>query len=236
MEKPFFSLVYITYGIWIFLLCMLCLSMDKGTMVVYLNGAHTSTFDLFFKWITVLGHGLWIIPLLLFSLFLSFRSGVFVALVGLTHGLFCALFKKVLFSGTPRPVAFFENKELLHFVEGVSVHHYNSFPSGHTATAFALAMAFTYILGKKSWIIPLSIIALLVGISRVYLLQHFMMDVLAGSILGVFSCLLSWQITQSLPDSKYPWMAFNLQGTAFRGLKISRQESRSISRTSSDSK
>lgn len=58
-----------------------------------------------------------------------------------------------------------------------------SFPSGHTAAAFAVAVAFA---GEPAGLGPLALLlATGIGLSRVYLGAHYPLDVAAGGILGV---------------------------------------------------
>lgn len=59
-----------------------------------------------------------------------------------------------------------------------------SFPSGHTASAFAFASA----VGRRTPLagIPLRMLAVLVGYSRVHTGVHFPGDVVAGALLGEF--------------------------------------------------
>lgn len=60
-----------------------------------------------------------------------------------------------------------------------------SFPSGHTAAAFALAIA---MFGAVPLLAPvLVVVAVLVGYARMYLGVHYPIDVLAGACIGVFT-------------------------------------------------
>ncbi len=58
-----------------------------------------------------------------------------------------------------------------------------SFPSGHTATAFATATVIALLHPRLR--IPAFALAALVGMSRIYLGVHFFFDVLAGAALGL---------------------------------------------------
>jgi membrane-associated phospholipid phosphatase len=60
-----------------------------------------------------------------------------------------------------------------------------SFPSGHTSQAFFTATLMTTFFHASPWVaLSLYIVALLVGITRMYVGAHYPRDVLAGAILG----------------------------------------------------
>jgi len=64
-----------------------------------------------------------------------------------------------------------------------------SFPSGHTAAAFGVAVAFA---GEPHGLGPGALLlATGIGLSRVYLGAHYPLDVAAGAVLGVFAGLAS---------------------------------------------
>jgi membrane-associated phospholipid phosphatase len=60
-----------------------------------------------------------------------------------------------------------------------------SFPSGHTSQAFFLATLLAQRFTPEPWVvIGLYFVALLVGLTRMYVGAHYPRDVLAGAILG----------------------------------------------------
>ena len=64
---------------------------------------------------------------------------------------------------------------------------YSSFPSGHTATIFAVATVLSNSYKEKKWVgIASYSLALLTGLSRVYDNEHWMSDVIAGAVLGTY--------------------------------------------------
>ena len=68
---------------------------------------------------------------------------------------------------------------------------HDSFPSGHTVTAFSLAVLFSYWSKNKALGPLFLLIAILVGYSRMYLSEHFFEDVTAGSVIG-FVITIAW--------------------------------------------
>lgn len=66
-------------------------------------------------------------------------------------------------------------------------------PSNHALNFFATAAFLTMAVRRRNWGIGLFTIAVLVGISRIYLGKHFPGQVLAGAVIGsLLGCLAAW--------------------------------------------
>jgi undecaprenyl-diphosphatase len=63
-----------------------------------------------------------------------------------------------------------------------------SFPSGHAAAAMSVAIV--YGVAFPAWAVPLLLLALLVGFSRVRLRVHYPSDVLVGQLIAVGTVIL----------------------------------------------
>jgi membrane-associated phospholipid phosphatase len=80
----------------------------------------------------------------------------------------------------------------------------NSFPSGHTASAFAAAASIYERQGAKAGI-PAFALAGLVGIARVKADKHYWYDVVAGAGIGLASGLLITRKPGSKAIAAVPW-------------------------------
>jgi membrane-associated phospholipid phosphatase len=189
-----FHRYFLSLSIGLFLILVIAsLLIPKGDDVLLINNNFTPFQDWFFRLITLLGDGLIFLPIIIILLFVRFQYALTFAVVGIANGIVISFLKRVVFTDLKRPIAFLDNS-LLHFVEGVSVHSSHSFPSGHTATAFAMAATFALCFKNKSWTTMLFCMALLVGYSRIYLLQHYLVDVTAGAIIGTVCTVLVMRI------------------------------------------
>lgn len=189
---------FIAFTVCLFLLFVYCTLFSKTTCFLQLNGKHFPALDRFFTFYTVLGDGL--MALLLFVGLLIGRrylQGIHVLMAFLSSGLVAQCIKQV--AHMPRPRTFLQPEQYSQFIDGVTRSGWASFPSGHTATAFAVATILSFYTRKKGLSLFYLSLAMGVGYSRIYLGQHFLEDVLAGAILGVF--FAAW-IYVSLPSLK----------------------------------
>jgi membrane-associated phospholipid phosphatase len=160
-----------------------------------LTASHSAFGNVFFRYWTHFGDGIFILALAAILAILK-RYFLSIGIVGgyLLSGLFAQLGKRLLHA--PRPKAFFESfGETVYQVPGVEVHMAGSFPSGHTASAFALAVFLILALPNRFLGMFFLISACLVGYSRIYLSQHFPVDVWAGAMIGTFSgVIVYWRL------------------------------------------
>jgi undecaprenyl-diphosphatase len=163
----------------------------KAKSFILLNPYHNKLLDLFFSKFTFLGDGLFVVILavILFFTLKTQRLPILILISYIVSGLLAQLLKHIF--NAPRPKVFFEPNAYQHFIDGVSIANYESFPSGHTTSAFALAFILAHSTNKKSFQIILLLLAIAVGYSRIYLGQHFLTDVLFGSFLGTFISALT---------------------------------------------
>ena len=62
---------------------------------------------------------------------------------------------------------------------------YYSFPSGHTASSFSVVSVVTFSQCPFYVIVPIFLVASIIGFSRVYLRVHYLTDVVVGFFLGI---------------------------------------------------
>jgi membrane-associated phospholipid phosphatase len=73
----------------------------------------------------------------------------------------------------------------LHYIDGLERHSNHSFPSGHTTAAFTYFTLLALAFNKRYIQVLAPLVAALVGLSRVYLGQHYLHDIVVGAVLGI---------------------------------------------------
>jgi membrane-associated phospholipid phosphatase len=174
----------------------------KGSLVIAINKLYNPTSNTFFKYYTNFGDGVtFAIVCLLLFVFGKMRWGIIGLLSFAISGGVAQFLKKVVFGAVPRPHTYFKNIYPLSTVDGVDVAYLYSFPSGHTITVFAMFSLLAFIGHKRNgWVTFCFLAAVLGGISRIYLAQHFTEDVMAGTLIGfVCSAVLFYWLDEKRP-------------------------------------
>lgn len=180
-------------GISTFFLC----SYKKTTIHLYLNQFVGNKFaNLFFYYITYLGDGTVAAFILLIILFYNMRLGIYCTSSFLSASIFSIILKKFFFDDANRPhfiFTYFERIKL-NTVEGVDLYIHNSFPSGHSTQAFAIFMCLAFVSRTQVMKFLLFALALFTALSRVYLSQHWLIDITAGSVIGTCFSVLFYYV------------------------------------------
>jgi membrane-associated phospholipid phosphatase len=173
------------------LLLGLSYGLGKENAFLLLNIDFGPSADYFFKYWTHTADGFVWVPITLLILFFKRKQLLLVISSIVFSTLFAQLSKNLLFKGNPRPALAITDHSLFHNVTGVELHSLNSFPSGHTTTAFTIFLLATLLIDKK-WILPVGLLyASLAGYSRIYLAQHFPIDVAGGIIAAILTIWIS---------------------------------------------
>lgn len=144
------------------------------------------------KFITFLGSAIVVIFITIFTLIVlkNKRIGLFMALDLIIITIFQYILKPIF--GRLRPLG-------INLIEETNY----SFPSGHSLTAMAFYGFIIYLIYKsnlkykKIYMIFLSVLILLIGLSRVYLGVHFITDVLGGFAFSLFYLIIFINITNN---------------------------------------
>jgi membrane-associated phospholipid phosphatase len=173
---------------------LLSFLMGKENAFLLLNGSLGNIADFFFYIWANAGDGFIWIPAFALTLMYKKKYIPFLLATIVWSTVITQSSKQFFFKSENRPTAVITNATLIHKVPGIEIYTTNSFPSGHTATAFSLFL-FCCFISTKKWIVPVGFAyALLGGYARIYVAQHFPLDVGAGIMVAYCSVILAWVI------------------------------------------
>jgi undecaprenyl-diphosphatase len=182
------------------------LHLDTALFLLIDNNFHFSLLNDNMRAVTNLGNG-WVVYwlVLLYVYYYNrqkFKESFFLLfLTQIVPGIIDIIIKKAV--NRPRPVV-----ALHSLIEEGKVHvnvlgrHLteNSFPSGHTVTAFSLAVALSYMFPEHKKVFY--ILAYVVAFSRVYDGEHYPLDVIAGGIIGYLFAKITLVLYKKIKNYK----------------------------------
>ena len=161
---------------------------DRFDQMRIVNNWHVFKLDYLFRGLTFAGELL--IPVLVIILFI-YKKRAWLKPFLFSYAISTLVvqgLKHIVFAAALRPYAYFKALDIpWYLVPGVEMNEYNSFPSGHTAAAWFCFMWIALYINNRWAGILMALLACGVGISRVYLFQHFPIDVAFGALIGI-SC------------------------------------------------
>ena len=172
---------------------------DEQALVWIAENVRCAVLDPFMKLYTQLGNTgmLFIVLGVLMLFFKQTRKAGLSALCAMLIGLVVVNFTIKPLVSRPRPWLVIEN-----FANLVPEHDPNSFPSGHTCAAFAAAMVWVRTLPQKRDRVIAAVMAVLMGLSRLYVGVHYPSDVLAGAVIGALCAWVIWKVYQSVEERR----------------------------------
>jgi len=177
-------------------------TMGKYSFFLLLNGNGGTWLDRIFHGWTYLGDGwMWVLVVLLVAYFQREKLLLVLCCIAVST-LLAQGVKHLLFPNELRPAA--DQKELsyIHTVPGVELHTSQSFPSGHTSAAFSIFLLACHLISHRN-VVPMGfLLALGVGYSRIYLAQHFPVDVAAGMVVGSITIIISLYLESIFPKKQ----------------------------------
>lgn len=203
-HKYFFG----TYIILLLIGLTIRLQIEKGDIIFFFSENRQPFLDNFFGFATTLGEAIVYTLLIIGFLFVRYRYSILIfsaaAFAGVSGAVFKAIFR------FPRPKPYFANMGIDISDIAVNGHDlYNSqvssFPSGHTISAFTLFTVLALLCRNVYLKISLLLVAVTIGVSRIYLVHHFLEDVLLGSFIGICIGLMIMMIHNSFPVNKDIW-------------------------------
>lgn len=182
---------FLPYALLLVIVGVLQLRYTQESLIRWVNAHNTPVADVFFTYATYFGDGAFFVIVCVILLIYNRRVGAMAFASFALSSLASLFLKLVVFPERLRPLKFFEHSTYQYrIIEGLDIYSYNSFPSGHTITAFAVFSLLAFLDDRRGRGWFFLALAALTGYSRVYLFQHFVEDAYVGSFIGTASSIV----------------------------------------------
>lgn len=182
---------FLTYLLALIIVGALQLFYSQEQLMQWVNYRNNPQTDVFFTYATYLGDGAFFVGVCLILLIPSWRVSIISFASFTVSSLTSIALKQLVFPDALRPLKRLEHSTYqYHIIKGLDIYSYNSFPSGHSISAFAVFSLLALLDQRKGRGWAFAGLAMLTAYSRVYLFQHFVEDVYVGSLVGVTSSML----------------------------------------------
>jgi len=178
------------------LLMMSYYQFDRVKLHLVCNHFHAPWLDTFMAYFTHLGDGYFMALLTLCLLFYRLKYGLGLTMVGVLLAPLVYSLKQSF--NHLRPGKVFSDLGLLGDlympIPFDDLNLYNSFPSGHAAVSMGTCMILAFLVDSKKIKYGLVVLGLFLSYTRVYLNQHFLEDIVLGSLVGLLMAFLVYFI------------------------------------------
>ena len=168
-------------------------SFDQSVILFFSENVGNPTLDLIMQYVTESGEAVWMLAFAILILIIrkTRRIGITLMILIVISLLLTGYIKCGVdrdrpdfeYDGAPFPVPISQDTFAL-FCEGG---YDASFPSGHAARSMIFAIIFGYVLSERfprgAYLV--FIYPVMISLSRIYVLQHYPMDVIGGAIIGI---------------------------------------------------
>ena len=162
----------------------------KGDFLIWLAHHRHPFLDYYFYYITKAGEPIGFIVVGLLLLISSWRKMIFVPVIGVITTSLTYMMKT--FFQHERPALFLKKMDWIGPTDVMDYHMltgHTSFPSGHSMAAWTL-FTLTAMMIRNAWVSVVCLfLAISVSMSRIYLMAHFLEDVVFGAVIG---CVLAY--------------------------------------------
>jgi membrane-associated phospholipid phosphatase len=181
-QAPYF---WLAYGLTLVCALFFVLFLERGQAVMWFNDHYQPWANHLFYYGTHLGNGIFLAIVALALLLYRYWLGLTAGIAFIAQGIVVQSLKRTVFDSWKRPLGVLSNPEQVVVPAWLEAHTHFTFPSGHTASAFCLfTILAIQVQGRPVLQLGCFGLAVIGGLSRIYLLQHFLGDVVAGALLG----------------------------------------------------